>query len=143
MVDEPRFQTVELRLAGSGEELAAAIEAAQFARMIDQGAPEDPAEAAAVEKFVELFASAAERWDQLGAAGRARLLSELGERLDGLERRGWFVHWATGAIGVADRRPGGLQLPLAILSVGRSNQPKLPARIPAALPIEPGSGAVH
>jgi hypothetical protein len=143
MVDEPRFQTVELRLAGSGKELAAAIEAAQFARVIDEDAPEDPAEAAAVQQFVELFASAAERWEQLGPAGRGRLLSELGERLDRLERRGWFVHWATGAIGVADRRQGGLQLPLAILSVSRSSQAKLPARIPAALSIEPGSGAVH
>jgi hypothetical protein len=143
MVDEPRFQIVELRLAGSGEELTAAIEAAQFARVIDQGAPEDPAAAAAVERFAELFASAAESWDQLGAAARARLLREVGERLDGLERRGWFVHWVTGAIGVADRRQGGLQLPLAILSISRSTQPRLPARIPAALSIEPGSGAVH
>jgi hypothetical protein len=143
MVDEPRFQTVELRLAGSGEELAAAIEAAQFARVIDQSAPEDPAAAAAVQQFVELFASAAERWDQLGAAGRARLLSKLSERLEGLERRGWFVHWATGAIGVADRPQGELRLPLAMLSVSRSSQAKLQARIPAALSIEPGSGAVH
>jgi hypothetical protein len=143
MVDQPRSQTVELRLAGSGEELAAAIEAAQFARVIDQGSPEEQTAAAAVQQFADLFVRAAESWDQLGAAARAGLLRELGLRMDGLARRGWFVHWATGAIAVADRRQAPLQLPLAILSVSRSRRPTLPARIPGALSIQSGSGAVH
>ena len=143
MVAEPRYQSIELRLARSGEELAAAIEAAQFARVIEQGSPEDPAEAAMVQGFVELFATAAEGWDELGAAAREALLNELGRRIEALEQRAWFVHWATGAIGVADRQPGPLQLPLAILSVSRLSRPTLQTRIPGALAIDPGSGAVH
>jgi hypothetical protein len=143
MVDEPRYQSVELHLAEAGRELAAALEAAQFARMIDQGAPEDPADAAAVREFVELFGTAAEGWDGLGAAARAGVLARLGAGMEALERRGWFVHWAIGAIGVGDRQEGALQLPLAILSVSRSRRPTIEARVPGALAIEPGSGALH
>jgi hypothetical protein len=143
MVDQPGSQSVELRLAESGQELAAAIEAAQFARVLDRGAPEDPAGAAAIQAFIELFARAAEDWQGLGAAARARMLSELGQHLDALERCGWFVHWATAAIGVADPQQQSLRMPLAILSVSRSSAPALQARIPGALAIDPGSGAVH
>jgi hypothetical protein len=143
MVDEPRYETVELRLAESGQELSAAIEAAQFARVVDPGSPEDPVEAATIQEFVELFATAAEGWDELGAVARAGLLSQLGDRMDALEQRGWFVHWATAAVGVADRQQGALQMPLAILSISRSSQPTIQARIPGALAIDPGSGAVH
>ncbi len=143
MVHEPRSQNIELRLAASGEELAVAIEAAQFARVIQPGAPDDPAEAAAIEAFVELFATAAESWDQLGAGARGGLLRQLARRLDALEQHGWFVHWATAAIGVPDREQEALQLPLAVLSVSRSSEPSLQARIPGALPVDPGSGAVH
>jgi len=143
MADPPGFQSVELRLARSGQELAAAIEAAQFARVLDQGAPEDPVEAAAVQAFIELFASAAEQWDGLGAVARVGVLSELGQRLDALERCGWFVHWATAAIGVADRQQEPVRMPLATVSVSRSSAPTLQARIPGAFAIQPGSGAVH
>jgi hypothetical protein len=143
MTDTERLQQVELRLAGSGRELAAAIEAAQFARVIDQGSPEDPEDAVAIEAFVVLFTAAAERWDELGQVTRAGLLARLGEQLDTLARRGWFVHRATSALGVTGRQQGALQLPLAILSIGRSSEPSIRARIPGELAIDPGSGAVH
>ncbi len=143
MVDEPRYQSVELHLAESGQELAAAIEAAQFARLVDHEPAEDPAAAAAIEGFIELFAAAAEGWEQLGAVARTGLLARLGDHLDVLERHGWFVHWATLGLGVA--RPGGgtLPLPLAILSLSRSAAPTVHARIPGALAVDPGSGGLH
>jgi hypothetical protein len=142
-VDEPRYQSVELRLAESGQELAAAIEAAQFARLVDHEPPGDPAAAAAIEGFIELFATAAEGWEQLGTVARAGLLARLGDHLDALERSGWFVHWGTLGFGIA--RPGGgtLPLPLAIVSLSRSAEPTIRARIPGALAVDPGSGRLH
>jgi hypothetical protein len=143
MADTKRLQQVELQLAESGRELAAVIEAAQFARVIDQGSPEDPADAVAIEAFVALFATAAERWDELGPVTRAGLLARLGEQLETLERCGWFVHWGTSALGVRGRQQGALQLPLALLSISRSSEPTIQARIAGELAIDPGSGAVH
>ena len=143
MVDEPRHQSVELHLAESGQELAAAVEAAQFARLVDHEPPEDPAAAAAIEDFIELFATAAEDWEPLGTMARAGLLARLGDQLDALERRGWFVHW--GKLGFAVARPGGgtVPLPLAILRISRSAEPTVRIRIPGALTVDPGAGALH
>jgi hypothetical protein len=143
MVDEPRYQSIELRLAESGQELAAAIEAAQFARLVDHDPPEAPAAAAAIEGFVELFATAAEGWDEFGTVARAGVLARLGDHLDALERRGWFVHWGTLGFGVARPSGGAVQLPLAILRVSRSAEPTVRVRIPSALTVDPGSGALH
>ncbi len=143
MADTGRLQQVELQLAESGAELTAAIEAAQFARVIDQGSPEDPADGVAIESFVALFAAAAEGWDGLRQVTRAGLLARLGEQLDVLAQGGWFVHWAVSALGVTGRQQGALRLPLAILSISRSSQPMISARIPGELAIDPGSGAVH
>jgi hypothetical protein len=143
MVDRPQYESVELRLAEAGQDLAAAIEAAQFARLVDHDRPADPAEARAIEGFVELFASAAERWDELGPGARAGLLARLGDHLEALEVRGWFVHWATLSFGVARQSGEAVPLPLAILRLGRSAQPTVRARIPRTIGVEPGSGALH
>lgn len=140
-LDEPH--SIELVLAEAGQELAAAIEAAQFARLVDHDPPGNPAEAAAIEGFIELFASAAEGWDELGTVARAGLLARLGDYLDALEGHGWFVHWGTLGFGVARRRGDPVQLPLAILRVSRSAQPTLRARIPSTLAVDPSSGALH
>ena len=98
-MDERQQQSVTLHLAESGRDLVAAIEAAQFARLVDRDEPEGPTEAAAVGAFVELFLAAAERWDDLAAVERAGLLARLSERLDRLESNGLFVYW--GQIGRA------------------------------------------
>jgi hypothetical protein len=143
MVDEPRYESIELVLADSGQELAAAVEAAQFARLVDHDPPADPAGAAAIAGFIDLFASAAEGWDELGTVARAGLLARLGDHLDALEGRGWFVHWGTRGFGVARPSGAAVQLPLAILRIGRSAQPTLRARIPSTLAVDPGSGALH
>ncbi len=143
MVDEPRYESVELRLADSGQELAAAIEAAQFARLVDHDPPETAAEAAAIEDFIERFAGAAEGWDGLGAVARAGVLARLGDDLEALERCGRFVHWGTLGFGVGRQGGGAVSLPLAILSISRSAQPTRRARLPSALTIDPGPGALH
>ena len=143
MADTERSEQVELRLAVSGRDLVPAIEAAQFARVIDQGACEGPGETAAIDALIALFASAAERWGELGQAQRAALTARLGGQIDALERQGWFVHWATSTLGIAGEPRETVRLPLAVLSISRSGLPTLPARIPAELAIDPGSGAVH
>ncbi|HEX5794687.1 MAG TPA: hypothetical protein VFY19_02515 [Geminicoccaceae bacterium] len=136
-------QTVELQLAESGRDLVAAIEAAQFARVIDRAEASGAAEAAAVEGFAELFAAAAESWEDLAAADRTRLLARLGDQLERLEDDGWFVHSGRVALAVARAEREALQLPLAVVTIGRSGAPTRRVAIPAALALDPGSGAIH
>lgn len=136
-------QSVELQLAESGRDLVAAIEAAQFARVIDRAEASGAAEAAAVEGFAELFAAAAESWEDLAAADRTRLLARLGDQLERLEDDGWFVHSGRVALAVARAEREALQLPLAVVTIGRSGAPTRRVAIPAALALDPGSGAIH
>jgi hypothetical protein len=142
VVDERQQRSVTLQLAESGRDLVAAIEAAQFARLIDRDEPEGPA-AAAVGAFVELFSVAAESWDDLAAVERAGLLARLSEELDRLESDGLFVYWGRVALTVARADHEALQLPLAILSIGRSGEPTVEVSIPGALALDPGPGAIH
>ena len=142
-VDPTPQHSVELQLAESGRDLIAAIEAAQFARVIDRGEASGAAEAAAIEGFAELFAAAAESWERLAAAERARLLARLGDQLERLEDRGWFVHSGRVALAVARAERDALQLPLAVVTIGRSGAPTRRVAIPAALALDRGSGAIH
>lgn len=135
--------SVELQLAASGRDLIAAIEAAQFARVIDRGEASGAAEAAAIEGFAELFEAAAESWERLAAAERAGLLARLGDQLERLEDRGWFVHSGRVALAVARAERDALQLPLAVVTIGRSDAPTRRVAIPAALALDRGSGAIH
>jgi hypothetical protein len=143
VVDERQQQSVTLHLAESGRDLVAAIEAAQFARLVDRDEPEGPTEAAAADAFVELFLAAAESWEDLAAVERAGLLARLSERLDRLESNGLFVYWGQVALAVAHADREALQLPLAILSIGRSGEPTIDVAIPSALALDPGPGAIH
>jgi hypothetical protein len=142
VVDERQQRSVTLHLAESGKDLVVAIEAAQFARLIERDEPEGPGEAA-VGAFVELFAAAAESWAGLAALERAGLLARLSERLDRLERDGLFVYWGRVALAVARADRDALRLPLAILAIGRSGEPTIDVAIPRALALDPGPGAIH
>ena len=136
-------QTVELQLAESGRDLVAAIEAAQFARVIDRAEASGAAEAAAVEGFAELFAAAAESWEDLAAADRTRLLARLGDQLERLEDDGWFVHSGRVALAGARAARAALLCPWAVGTIGRSGAPPRRVGNPAALALDPGSGAIH
>ena len=142
-MDERQQRSVTLQLAESGRDLVAAIEAAQFARLVDRNQPDGPTEAAVVEAFVESFLAAAESWDDVASVERAGLLARLSERLDRLEGRGLFVYWGRVELTLARPDRAALQLPLAILSIGRSGEPTIDVAIPSALALDPGPGAIH
>ena len=139
---DPQHRRVELRLADSGGDLALAIEAAQFARLVDQPEGADASEAAAVAPLVETFASAAEAWDDLAAPARSALLARLGGQLAALERVGLFVHWARVTL-LLQEAGGGRPLPLAILSIGRAGEPTIEVTIPGAVALDAGPGTLH
>jgi hypothetical protein len=138
-VSEPRHQTIELRLAETGSELGPAIEAAQYARVISY----DPASAApeeeAIARFVRAFVDCAETWEELGAVGRIGALAGLSAQLEALQRHGLFVHWAAIAAGIAEagRR---LHMPLAVLTISRSDIPTARVRLSGDLAVTPESG---
>jgi hypothetical protein len=138
-VSEPRHQTIELRLAETGSELGSAIEAAQYARVISHDPAPGAAEEQAIAGFVRAFVDCAETWEELDAVGRIGALAGLSTQLEALQRHGLFVHWAAIAGGMAEagRR---VRMPLAVLTIGRSDLPTARVRLPCDLTITPESG---
>jgi hypothetical protein len=138
-VSKARDQTVELQLAETGAELWPAVEAAQYARLINHEPPASAAEDAAITRFVAAFAECAETWEDLQAERRAGALAGLSARLEALQRCGLFVHWAAIDAGIAQsgRR---VSMPLAVVTISRTNLPEARARLPDELVITPEGG---
>jgi hypothetical protein len=133
-------QILELRLAETGTELGPAVEAAQYARLIDHAPPADAAEEVAIGRFVQVFAACAEAWQGLEALRRTGLLASLSPRLDALQCCGLFVHWAAlgGGIGA-----GGPAMPLAVLTISRVDLPTVRVQLPRHIEIGAEGGATR
>ena len=138
-MSEPRHQTIELRLAETGSELGRAIEAAQYARVISHDPAPAAVEGEAIARFVRAFVDCAETWEELDAVGRIGALAGLSAQLEALQRHGLFVHWAALAAGIAEA--GRLApMPLAVLTISRSDLPTAQVRLPRELGVTPESG---
>ena len=122
-------------------ELRPAVEAAQYARVIDHAAPASVAEEAALTRFLEAFCACAETWEELQVVRRSGALAGLSDRLDALQRCGLYVHWA--AIDARLAGAGGrVTLPLAVLTISRSNLAEAQVRLPDELEIAPQGGPI-
>lgn len=138
-MSEPRHQTIELRLAETGSELGPALEAAQYARVISHDPTPGAAEGHAIARFVAAFIDCAETWANLEAMRRLGALAGLTAQLEALQRHGLFVHWAAIEAGIAEagRR---VRMPLAVLTVSRSDLPTAQVRLPGELEVTRESG---
>jgi hypothetical protein len=130
-------EAVELRLAETGTELRAAVEAAQYARIVSQEEAGPSAETEAAASFVARFEACAEGWPETGTAGaegtQRQMLAGLSRDLERLESLGLFVHW--GIVGRALTTPerGRVTLPVAIVTISRSARPARVVLVPAEL----------
>ena len=138
-MSKPADQTIELQLAETGTELGPAVEAAQFARLIDHEPPVGAAEEQAITRFVEAFSACAETWEELEAVRRAGALAGLSAQLEALQRCGLVVHWAAidAAVAEAGRR---VTMPLAVVTISRTNLPKVRVQLPAELEVARDGG---
>jgi hypothetical protein len=143
-VHDPDSKTVELRLAETGSELVPAIEAAQYARLIEPGEPDDAAQEKALAGFVEAFSDCAEAWESLSAPERAMRLARLSAQLEALERCGLFVHWATVTRRFTASGQRTVDLPLAVVTISRTGGPTLRILLPDEMVLgSEGGGTAH
>jgi hypothetical protein len=143
-LSESDLQTIELRLAETGSELAPAVEAAQYARAIHPAEPDDPAEERAMAGFVEAFSGCAEAWESLSAPDRAMRLTGLSAQLEALERCGLFVHWGTVTRRFAVPGQNAVDLPLAIVTISRIGVPTACILLPSEMALgSDGGGTSH
>lgn len=134
-MEQEAGERVDLGLARRGAALWTAIEAAQYARLIDADPPRTEAERAEVAAFLEAFGSCAEGWDEVPDQSKAALFARLDTRLTALAELGLHVHAGT----VQRAFEGGsrpVEMPIAVLRIGRNADAVQPVRVPRRLNVE-------
>lgn len=139
-VSTARSQTIELRLAETGTELWPAVEAAQYARLINHDPPASADREQAIARFVEAFAAGAEAWEALEPMARSGALAGLGAQLDALQRCDLFVHWAALERDIAGSG-GSVRMPIAVLTISETDLPTARLQLPGELEVDPQRGA--
>ena len=133
--DGGSYQPVELRLAGTGTDLWAAVEAAQYARAVTHDDPETDAETAAMTRFMHVFSDYAETWDTVPTNAKAVALDSLARHLGDLRRVGLFVHCGTIERDFAVPGRTRQALPMAILNLGHAFVPAMTILLPQSLDV--------
>lgn len=120
-MDEPSLMQVELSLAETGNELAGALEAAQYARFIKPEEPDTEAEVEAMTAFVDAFSTCTEVWEAGSATDRTSALTALGTSLEALEKLGLYVHGGAAELDYTPDEGEAIKIPVAIVTITRSN----------------------
>lgn len=127
MIDPP-YITVELQIAATGSDLAPALEAAQYGRVIRPDEPENEREADAMLRFIEAFGAATEAWE----ADAAVTLAGLSAPLEALESLGLYVHAGATRASLGETR---VPIPVAVLTITRRSLPVVPVMLSSDLEV--------
>lgn len=131
-----RSETVTLRRANRGVDLWPLLEASQYARILEHEAPRPGAETAALAEFVDRVGAYAEAWEETASDSRGALLGALDGTLARLATQRLYVHWGVVGWRVTREDAEATVMPLAVVRVGRCDQPHLLVELPAELPLE-------
>ena len=132
---EPGYSPVTLSLARTSIDLWPALEAAQFARLVNRDPPTGEAQASAMQTFIAIFTELAESWDSVPVASRMPTLEGIDRYLVRMRDNGIHVHAAAAAC--AFTAPGATpqSLPLAVLNLGGARSPELTLMVPHAIDV--------
>lgn len=131
--DQAGDAQVTLRVATRGADLFMAVEAAQYARLIDPVEPADPDQTREIEAFLALFCDCAETWDEKAPMEQTAALGRLDHRIDGLETAGLQVHWAVPERNFITQQGEAVTLPIALLKICPADQAAQTAHVPLVL----------
>jgi hypothetical protein len=129
-------EQVELVRADRGMDLWAAVEAAQFARILRAEQPQREGEMEAMRGFLEALAGCIDGWETTPLESKSRVLQDLGDHLECLEGEGLAVHWCTLEREVQASEERRVRLPVAVVLVGRSRERTATTLIPTTLEAE-------
>jgi hypothetical protein len=129
----PKSDTIALQRADSGYDLWAAIEAAQYARLVEHDEPRTAMEAERLRDLVGFFSDCAEGWEGKSAADQGVALEQLGIRLTELGNLGLRAYWAVAERPFETAEGEEIALPVAILAVLRADHSAVTVELPPAI----------
>ena len=130
---ETEYELVTALRADRGADLWTAVEAAQFAHVVERDDSEGVSEAESADAFLNLFFELADDWDEADSNDQATALAQLDTRLRGLAKRELFVHVAVVQREFAISGDEVASLPIAILKVGRAAFPSITIQLPEVM----------
>ena len=134
---ETDYELITAQRADRGADLWTAVEAAQFAHVVERDdSEEDDGETETAESFLNLFFELAEDWDEADSNDQATALAQLDTRLRGLAERELFVHVAVVQREFAISSGEIASLPIAVLKVGRAAFPSITIHLPEIIDAE-------
>jgi len=135
---EPGAEPVALSRVERGLDLFAAVEAAQYAHLIDTEPPASAQTAAraAVDAFVDAFCACAEGWAAKAPMEQTAALIDLDPLLANLDTTGLGVHWAVVERAVRHGQGRSLRLPIAVVRVAARDADPVRVQLPAVIEID-------
>ena len=122
-----------LQRAESGQDLWAAVEGAQYARMIKTDEPGDDAEASRMQALIDLFSDCAERWEEMSPADHSLALEQIGRRLAELAEIRLHVHWGVVPGHVQSGSGDLVEVPIVVLSIAGDDSPQIEIALPGQI----------
>lgn len=129
----PKSDTIALQRANSGYDLWAAIEAAQYARLVEHDEPRTAMEAKRLGNLIGVFSDCAEGWEGKSAADQSVALEQLGTRLAELGTLGLHAYWAVAERPFETADGERIALPVAILAVLRADRSSVTVELPPVI----------
>ncbi len=130
------YELVTAQRADRGADLWTAVEAAQFAHVVERDVDEGDTKSESAEAFLTLFFELAEDWDETDSNDQATALAQLDTRLRGLAQHDLFVHVAVIQREFMISSGDVARLPIAILKVGRAAFPSITIQLPDIMDTE-------
>lgn len=116
-MNEASFEQIELARVGNGVDLWPAIEAAQYAHVLDHDEPRSEPEREAIVAFGESFVRWVEEWEQRPREVQSSILDDLGRHLTTLSDRGLALYGTTIEREVETEAGQRVRLPIALLKI--------------------------
>lgn len=130
-MSEQPFETVELKLVVTASDLISALEAAQYARLIQPDDPESEQEADAMIAFVQAFGACTEAWESGRESERTLALGRLGAHTEALENLRLYVHAGATRVDLTEPGQDAMPMPVAVLTITRSSLPTTTVLLPS------------
>lgn len=121
-MSEASYEHVELARVGTGLDLWPAIEAAQYAHVVDHDEPQTDDERDSISAFADSFIGWAEEWEQQPREAQSSILDDLGRHLAALAGQGLYLYGATVEREVATGSGERVRLPIALLRISREEE---------------------
>ncbi len=132
---ETGYAPVSLSLAERSLDLWPALEAAQFARIVNRDPPSGDVQDDAMRRFIAIFAELAESWETVPVASRVPALDGINRYLVGMRENGIFVHAAAVECAFSSEGNAAQSFPMAVLNLGRDGIPVVTLMIPQSIDV--------